>query len=264
MINRLLSFGFLLAGTSVFSQSGKAVMEISYETKMIRDSLNPQSFRRYEMILLCNANESIYFNNEAKTYYYTLSGKKESNGSEMIRTSFGGIPKYPNITYSAYRSDHKTTAFLPVGKYIFSFEEPELKWEMLTETKKIQNYNCRLAKTVTDTGDIFYAWYTEDLSIPEGPFRFKGLSGMVLEVYNKAKTIEISATSIKKSDETIASVPYLSVVKAKTKKQYLEARKNFIDTPSLYNGDLRLFDGTGKEITHTIKENIRKINVFLD
>jgi hypothetical protein len=56
----------------------------------------------------------------------------------------------------------------------------------------------------------------------------------------------------------------LSVVKAKTKKQYLEARKNFIDTPSLYNGDLRLFDGTGKEITHTIKENIRKINVFLD
>lgn len=85
-----------------------------------------------------------------------------------------------------------------------------------------------------------------------------------MEVYNKAKTIEISATSIKKSDETIASVPYLSVVKAKTKKQYLEARKNFIDKPSLYNGDLRLFDGTGKEITHTIKENIRKINVFLD
>lgn len=259
-----LVFGFVLVVTFLFSQNSKAVMEISYDTKIIPDSLNQQNARQYEMTLFCNATESVYFNHEAKDYYNALSGKKESNAAGNINTTLGGFPKYPKTEYSAYRSDGKITAFLPVGKYIFSFEEPELKWEILPDTKSIQGFTCRLARTTTETGDIFSAWYTEDLPIPDGPFRFKGLSGMVLEVYNKAKTIEISATTIQKSEEIIAPIPYLSIIKAKTKKQYLEARKNYTDNPAQYNGNIKVFDATGKEMTYKIKDRLQKINVFLD
>ncbi len=255
---------FLFASTSLFSQNGKAIMEINYETKIISDSLNRQNFQQYEMTLLCNTTESIYFSKEAKEYYYTLSGKKENTSSATIGTTLGAIPKYPKTEYSFYQSGKQTIAFLAVGKYIFSFEEPELKWNILTETKKIQGFTCRLAQTTTDTGDIFFAWYAEDLPIPEGPFRFKGLSGIILEIYNKSRTIEISAVAVKKSDETIASIPYLSTIKAKTKKQYLDARRNYIDNPAQYNGNIRIFDATGKEITYKTKDRLKKINVFLD
>ncbi|WP_312305614.1 GLPGLI family protein [Chryseobacterium sp.] len=258
MMKKLSVFVFLLLYSLLFSQNGKAVMQITYETRIISDTLNRQNVQQYEMILLCNATESVYFNREAKDFY------TRSDKTAGIVTTAGIIPKYPKTEYSICKSDNTLTAFLPVGKYIFSFKEPDLKWEVLTDTKKVQNYHCRLAKTTSDTGDVFFAWYTEDIPIPEGPFRFKGLSGTVLEVYNKSRTIEISADSIQKNNETIAPLPYSSVVKAKTKKQYLEARKNYIDNPSMYNGNIKIFDAAGKEITHKIKDRLQKINVFLD
>jgi GLPGLI family protein len=264
MIKKILFCCFSVFSIVVLSQNSTAVMEISYETKLIPDSLNKKSIKQYEAVLLCNASESVYFSRDAKNFYSVLSGKKEDNGANVIKTALGTIPKYPKNNSSLYRSNGKLTASMPVGKYIFSFEEPELIWEILSDIKEIKGFKCRLAKTKTDTGDDFFAWYTEDIAIPEGPFRFKGLSGMVLEVYNKSRTIEIYATNIKKSDEIIEPIPYLSAVKAKNKKQYLEARKNYMDNPSVYNGDIRLFDASGTEITNRMKENIRKVNVFLD
>ncbi|MGG5208492.1 GLPGLI family protein [Chryseobacterium sp. MIQD13] len=264
IIKKLLINCFVVLSTAFFSQNSKAVMEIRYETKLIPDSLNKKNIQQYEAILLCNASESVYFSRDAKEYYSILSGKKENSGTDVIRTALGAIPKYPRNNSSIYKANGKLTAFMPVGKYIFSFEEPELKWEVLNETKEIKGFKCRLAKTRTDTGNEFFAWYTEDIAIPEGPFRFKGLSGMILEIYNKSRTIEIYATDIQKSEELIEPIPYASTVKAKNKMQYLDARKNYTDNPSAYNGNIRLFDASGKEITGNIKKGLQKINVFFD
>lgn len=230
-MKNILVIGFLLSGVFIFSQSNKAVMEISYETKIIPDSLNRQDVRQYEMTLFCNATESVYFNHEAKDYYNALSGKKESNASGNISTTLGVFPKYPKTEYSVYRSGSKITAFLPVGKYIFSFEEPELQWRILSDTKLIQGFTCRLAQTATETGDTFFAWYTEDLPIPDGPFRFKGLTGIVLEVYNKTRTIEISAATIKKSEEIITPIPYI-YHKSKNKKTISGCQKKLYRSSS--------------------------------
>ena len=117
---------------------------------------------------------------------------------------------------------------------------------------------------MTDTGETFYAWFTPDIPIADGPFRFKGLSGLVLEVYNKAKTIEIYATDIKKSEEIIEPLGYGDDIKAKSKNQFLEARKNYSENPSIYNGNLKVVDENGNDKTKMLKERIKKINTFLD
>ena len=92
--------------------------------------------------------------------------------------------------------------------------------------KHIKGFKCQLARTITDTGDTFFAWFTTEIAIPDGPFRFKGLSGLILEVFNKNKTIEIYATEIKRSDEIIEPLTYYNEVKAKSKKQFLEALRS--------------------------------------
>lgn len=239
-------------------------MEINYQAKIISDSLNKNKVETYEITLLCNTTESLFFTKEAKDYYDVLSGKKENKSLNAINTSFGAIPRFPKVRGSTQKMNGKTIVHAVIGKHIFSYEEPELTWELLKETKDIKGFHCKLAKTTTDTNDTFFAWYTEDITIPEGPFRFKGLLGLVLEVYNKNKTIEFSAIEITKSDEIIEPLSYLDVIKTKNKRQYLETRKNYIENPSSYNGNIRLFDASGKEITNNIKEKLKKINVFLD
>ncbi|MCT2406492.1 GLPGLI family protein [Chryseobacterium antibioticum] len=246
-----LIFGFISVGGQT------AVMEINYETKIIQDSVNKSQLAIYASTLLCNNLESSYYSREAKAFY-------NRNSKETIKTNYGGIPKYPKSVSSVYKSKDNLIVSMPVGRYIFTYEEPQLKWEILNEKKDIKGFKSRLAKTVTDTGETFFAWFTDDIAIPDGPFRFKGLSGLVLEVYNKNRTIEIYATDIKKSGEIIEPLNYTTNVKTKSKDQFLEARKNYQENPSIYNGNMRLFDEYGNEKTKMMTDRIKSLTTFLD
>lgn len=257
-MKKLLSLLFLFSfGIKAFSQNSQAILEVNYETKIIPDSTNRNNVKVYTSTLLCNLTESSYFSREAQAFFNGTS-------TENIPSTLGNIPKYPKSVESAYRFNDQLTASLPVGKYIFTFEEPKLKWKILSDTKNIKDFQCRLAQTTTDTGDIFFAWFTNDIAIPEGPFRFKGLSGLVLEVYNLSKTIEIHATEIKKSDEIIKPLNYGDNLVIKDKKQYLTARKNYHENPSIYNGNIKVFDANGNDKTKIMTDRLKHINVFLD
>lgn len=262
--NKFLIFLFTLSSALLISQNKIANIEVNYETKLISDSLNRDEITVMDFTLIANNVQSLYFNKDAKDFYDALLGKKKRKQDNVIVTSAGAVPKYPKHNGSVFKDNDKLIVSLPVGKYIFNFDEPKLVWEILQDTKKIKNFTCQLAKTTADNGDVFYAWFTSDIPINEGPFRFKGLLGLILEVYNKNKTISIIASDIKKSNEVIEPINYFNSVNAKSKIQYLEARSNFIENPAIYNGNIRIFDANGKETTKRISEKLKKINVFLD
>ena len=262
--NKFLIILFTLSYALLISQNNIANIEVGYETKLISDSLNRDKVTVMDFTLIANNSQSLYYNKEAKDFYDHLLGKKKPTQENVIVTSAGSVPKYPKYNGSVFKDNEKVIVSLPVGKYIFNFDEPKLKWEILQETKNIKNFKCQLAKTIADNGDTFFAWFTNDIPINEGPFRFKGLTGLILEVYNKNKTITITALDIKKSNEIIEPIHYLNSVNAKSKKQYLEARNNFIENPAIYNGNIRIFDANGNETTKGISERLKKINVFLD
>lgn len=61
---------------------------------------------------------------------------------------------------------------------------PEYLWEISNkETKKIGNFICKKA-TTNFRGSEIIAWYTEEINVPFGPWKFKGLPGLILELYN--------------------------------------------------------------------------------
>jgi len=246
-------FGFIFIGGQT------AVMEINYETKIIQDSIHKSQINLYASTLLCNNLESSYYSREAKAFY-----NRNSKRTPTISTNYGAIPKYPKSVISVYKNKENLVVSMPVGRYIFTYDEPQLKWEILNERKDIRGFKSQLAKTITDTGETFFAWFTDDIAIPDGPFRFKGLSGLVLEVYNKNRTIEIYATDIRKSEEIIEPLNYGNDVKAKSKKQFLEARKNYQENPSIYNGNMRVFDENGNETTKKMTDRIKSYTIFLD
>lgn len=261
--NRLYAVGFMLNCLFLSGQNNKAVMEINYEMKQIPDSTNRKNPVILPYTLLCNNEESVYFNQDAKTFYSTLSKNKDQKNWTI--NDMGSLPKFPKVRGSIYKTKDHILATLPIARDMYTFEEPSLKWEILSETKDIKGFSCQLAKTTTDTYDTFFAWFTKDIPVQEGPFRFKGLSGMILEVYNKNKTIEIYATEIKKSDSVIEPLYYGKVIELKSKDQYLNTRTNYLKDPSGFNNnEIQVTDMNGNNLNKKIDENIKKINVFLD
>ncbi|MEL7122486.1 MAG: GLPGLI family protein [Bacteroidota bacterium] len=57
----------------------------------------------------------------------------------------------------------------------------DLKWDLLNETQIIAGQVCSKATTHYG-GRLYTAWYTTEIPIPDGPYVFNGLPGLILKV----------------------------------------------------------------------------------
>ena len=57
------------------------------------------------------------------------------------------------------------------------------EWTLKDSTKTLLGYPCQLA-TCSYHGRDYQAWFTSDIAIDNGPWKFKGLPGLILEVYD--------------------------------------------------------------------------------
>ena len=56
-----------------------------------------------------------------------------------------------------------------------------IKWEMLPGHKFIAGFTCKQARTHF-RGRTYIAWYTPEIPVSDGPWKFGGLPGLILEV----------------------------------------------------------------------------------
>lgn len=85
---------------------------------------------------------------------------------------------------------------------IFINEEiPNMKWVLGNDEKEILGYQCKNA-TTTFRGREYEAWYTTAIPIPDGPWKFSGLPGLILQITDSKENINIEAYSIEMNKET--------------------------------------------------------------
>lgn len=103
-----------------------------------------------------------------------------------------------------------------------------MKWKITKESKQILGYKCKSA-TTTFRGRSYTAFYTEKIPIPDGPWKFGGLPGLILEIYShdgicKWKAIEY----IQNSNEKPRKNPDLSKIEFITWQAYVKNYKEHI------------------------------------
>jgi len=87
---------------------------------------------------------------------------------------------------SSYYRNEKTDDFYRTtnfsGKdYLVIIQKDDVKWEILPDTLKIDNYICYKAKGTDRFNKVFYAWFTPELNYNFGPMNSLGLPGTVLQ-----------------------------------------------------------------------------------
>ncbi len=262
-MKKIFIFIYIVFCSILFAQNSNDLSDIKvwYYMVMAPDSTllkNQHEASIFSYSLVFNAKKSLYADENAKTYYDYLY----NNAGKYGILSINNVPKSKS---SIYKEGDKIIATLPIGrKDLYRFEEPPLKWELIkNKSKTILSYNCKLAKTISDTGKVYYAWYTSAIPVSEGPFRFKGLNGLVLEVYNEEKSILITGIKIAKVNEVnelIEPLKYVNVYDVKNKDQFLKKRNEVIQNPN-NQSKYRATTSDGQEIkldrqsTEKIKEN---------
>jgi len=84
-----------------------------------------------------------------------------------------------------------------------------LSWQITNETKQLKGYQVVLAKT-TFRGRSYNAWFSPDVPIPFGPWKFKGLPGLIFEVVDEDELFSWSLSSLQLLNQGLEDLFFLS------------------------------------------------------
>lgn len=84
-------------------------------------------------------------------------------------------------------------------KFLINIDDT-LEWEILPETKVIENLNCQKAE-VKYSGRKWTAWFTREIPVAEGPYYFHGLPGLILQIQDDTDDFIFAVIQIKKLSE---------------------------------------------------------------
>ncbi len=85
-----------------------------------------------------------------------------------------------------------------VGNYAYYYEEVlNHDWVLGNEKETINGFVCRDA-SVTYAGRKWTAWYSPTLPINAGPYKFQGLPGLIIKVYDTGGLYDFEVTSVVK------------------------------------------------------------------
>jgi GLPGLI family protein len=79
-----------------------------------------------------------------------------------------------------------------------------MSWEHQADQKKILGYNCHSATTFF-RGRNYMAYYTSDLAVKGGPWKFGGLPGLILEVVSSDAHYSFRAITIQQGEPVYIS-----------------------------------------------------------
>lgn len=89
------------------------------------------------------------------------------------------------------------TAGLKNKTYEYEENCPEMAWELLDGDTIILGYHCNKAQT-SYAGRDYIAWYTPELNLPYGPYKFGKLPGLILKVTDTKDNFDFEMTGFRK------------------------------------------------------------------
>ena len=161
-----------------------------YEYKFKSDSL-AKEFTKENMILDINPDE-------VKFYPYFFAENDSINKTTNNRNSSwdDALP-----VLKRNRSTNKNTSYVLLNDLFSIQTEDPISWKLSTETKKVKTYNLQKA-TTTFGGRKWIAWFNTEINLNEGPYKFRGLPGLIFEIaddqnsfsFNLVKSYQLKST----------------------------------------------------------------------
>ena len=238
---------------------------ITYDAKQVNDTTQiPYIYRKAQMRLDIGSNITHFYNQSEKQWeqqvlqMFLTGGVIDLRKAEPVKCmDFEFLKNYPKNGQILFQESWAMRTYHCIEKD----ETPD--WQLIPDsTATIIGYHCQLAKT-NFKGRTWYAWYAEDIPLPEGPWKLIGLPGLTLKAYDENK--EYSFTAIGMS--TLTAPTPITFPKAKreeiSQKDLREFKEKFtpgmvLETLNIKN--IKIQDEKGNPID--MKKFMNKKNVF--
>lgn len=158
------TIGFQAVLTGNDRESNYVYFKHSTSTNMVKPTLSPGT--------IANAIDQ----KKSGTYTYKVGSETDEFGSMLF------YDKLADSTFIREKSERE---------YIIATEKtPVINWQIGKEEKQIKNYRC-IKATCYFRGRNYTVWFTPDIAIAEGPWKFKGLPGLIMELEDDKHQVKI-------------------------------------------------------------------------
>ncbi len=160
------------------------------------------------------------------TDYVLVTKKGDSSYSQFYsQMKIDSIESYRELTDQEYGNftirntptrvniiNNSISFYGRIGKDYHTYKEKiSYKWKLLDSTKYVNSRQCKLAQTKY-AGRTWNAWYSTDIPIDVGPYKFKGLPGAIISIYDEKAIFKFDLIQMKKRDDLLVK-PYPSIFK---------------------------------------------------
>ncbi|MCA6065576.1 GLPGLI family protein [Chryseobacterium sp. RG1] len=183
---------FLILSFSLFYGQNK---QFIYEYRSVPDSTDRNNVITEFMVLDINAKKSEFYGLERFKSDSTLLADSKKGvfsmppNKEMISDRVIKFPNSNTINYIKIFDD----------KYLVN-QEVKLNWKLVNDFKTIMNYKAQKATTEFG-GRNWTAWFTTSIPFQDGPYKFYGLPGLILEMEDSTHSHHFIIRGVKDSPE---------------------------------------------------------------
>ena len=214
----------LICPVTIFSQkknskeSINALYECVWSVKFIDDTIKMIPGIEDQFILHIGDDLSYQYGRNGQQYDSTWNSLKswddfgkfievKKEGLRNLNLRENGNPRINAFGKIKLYKDYKTKRIRVVDQISinwFVYEESFMPqtWEIQDDTTTIAGYACQ--KAVCDyRGRSYEAWFTPEIPISEGPWKFHGLPGLIIRLNDTKNHYEFELVEFKKSDKII-------------------------------------------------------------
>ena len=240
-MNKIIGFLVFINCLFCFSQE-KYTQKISYDLNV---KVSENNHIKEEMVLLLNQNESVYtsqnkIKNDSVKRYYLINKDLQGFQSYILNNDKKNL-----INYFIWKKSNDYIYQINSGLKIVQYKSslPQLNWQIINDgSEEILGYKVQKAETNYD-GKKYYAWFSTEIPINNGPFVFNGLPGLILKIQNEDSSYVITVKGIKNETNLFPELE-------KGKKVIETKKENFYKT----------IEGTMKEVqTMVVDEQSKKL-----
>lgn len=217
--------------------------EIVYDLETNRN--NPYLSFKSDYLLQANSSSSLFSPivsdpinlykrdvNDIKVIWEKKNLKQVDLGSGVTDFSFLDI----------YFSDLEAVYYnaILVNKLAYIKEENlRFEWEIVeNETKQILGHDCKKAVTQF-RGRLYEAYFAPSINITSGPWKFRGLPGLILSIKSTDNYFVINATSISK-------VPDTNIINPIANEKFVTLQEHINDTKKIWLQQLKAISSANK------------------
>ena len=194
-MKKLLVNFFLIVGIVTFAQNKRFI----YEYKFISDSTNTADVKTEMMFLDTTKDGSKYYSytvfNSDSIMKVDLEKQLVATGSINVKSDL----RKGDVRYSVTKTypDYKINLHRRLGMDAYNIsDDRKINWKISSEKEKIGEWNAQKAEA-DFAGRHWIAWFSTEIPIQDGPYKFRGLPGLIVKIEDKTGSHKMELKGIK-------------------------------------------------------------------